>query len=173
MNTTSPHSSGETPREPKQSSRLALLIATFFYSGYARRAPGTVASLLTVLLWVAPVIYGTPLVFRLLCSVVLFGVGVWASARSLNAFQGQKDPSAIVIDEVAGQTLALAASVNLLSLGLAFALFRFFDILKPGPIGWLDRRVKGGLGIMLDDMAAGLAALVLALGVHYFWPTYF
>jgi phosphatidylglycerophosphatase A len=152
---------------------LALLVATFFYSGYARLAPGTVASLLTVCLWAVPIWFGVSFVLRLVFAFLLFLIGIWASERALYAFEEQKDPSAIVIDEVAGQTLALVSCSNLISLMVAFALFRFFDILKPGPIGWLDYKLKGALGIMVDDMAAGAAALALLLGAHFFWPAYF
>jgi phosphatidylglycerophosphatase A len=76
-----------------------------------------------------------------------------------------KDPSAIVIDEVAGQWLVLlGAAPNPLSYVLAFVLFRVFDIWKPWPVSWADRRLAGGLGIMLDDLLAAVYA-VLALFV--------
>ena len=76
---------------------------------------------------------------------------------------GQADPGAVVIDEVAGQWLALIAiPLDPLLYLLAFLAFRLFDILKPWPVGWADREVKGGLGIMLDDaLAADYAAAVL------------
>jgi phosphatidylglycerophosphatase A len=163
-------SSDEAQSLNKNGSRFALVIATFFFAGYIRRAPGTFASLLTTVLWVAPIFMGAPPVLRFCSAVIIFIVGVWASNRALVLFGGQRDPQAIVIDEVAGQTLALAiCPPAILPMLVAFALFRFFDILKPGPIGWLDQKVKGGLGVMLDDMAAGLAALIIYAVGHWMW----
>ncbi|WP_395681431.1 phosphatidylglycerophosphatase A, partial [Inquilinus sp.] len=76
---------------------------------------------------------------------------------------GEPDSSAIVIDEVAGQLLALAPVAGMLWLyPFAFALFRLLDIAKPWPISWLDRELGGGWGVMLDDIAAG--AVVAAVG---------
>src|SRR5688572_14885449 len=108
MNMTFQPSSDEAQSPDNKESRLALLIATFFYAGYIRRAPGTFASLLTTLLWVAPIFLQLPSLYRIVIAIFLFGVGVWASQRALSSFGHQDDPQAIVIDEVAGQTLALA-----------------------------------------------------------------
>ena len=79
---------------------------------------------------------------------------------------GVKDPGEVVIDEVAGMWIALLpAGLIWWQILLAAMLFRLFDILKPGPVGWADKRLPGGLGIMADDLIAGaLAALVLATG---------
>ena len=78
-------------------------------------------------------------------------------------YGGQDDPGAVVIDEVAGQWLTLlpAATTVWWHWLAGFALFRFFDIVKPWPVGWADRRVKGGLGVMVDDIIAGAYAGVL------------
>ena len=173
MSMTSQPSSGETSIAEKLVSGLALCMATFFYSGYIKRAPGSVASLLTVLIWILPIQFGATLMQRLLVAVILLVVGVWAAKKSLSAFNSQRDPSAIVIDEVAGQTIALAYSQSYSSLLIAFVLFRLFDILKPGLIGWLDRKLKGGIGIMLDDVAAGFVSLGLIFLAHNFWPMIF
>jgi phosphatidylglycerophosphatase A len=106
-----------------------------------------------------------PLAWYLATLLVLLLVGVWAcdrTARELNAH----DPSAIVWDEIVGFLLTMtAAPEGWLWLVLGFALFRFFDILKPWPIRELDRRVKGGLGVMLDDLAAGVMAWVVLQSV--------
>lgn len=167
-------SSDEEQIPDKKIVGFALIIATFCYSGYIRRAPGTFASLLTTLLWVPPIFLDVLPVYRFLTALALFAVGVWASHRALAFFGKQTDPQAIVIDEVAGQTLALAiCPANIIPIVCAFALFRFFDIFKPGPIGWLDEKVKGGLGIMLDDIAAGFAALLVLMGAHALWPSIF
>jgi phosphatidylglycerophosphatase A len=89
-------------------------------------------------------------------------VGCWAAAKVAKA-SAAADPGMIVIDEVAGQWLALLpASPDPLSYALGFLLFRIFDIWKPWPVRWADRHVGGGLGIMLDDLLAALyAALAL------------
>jgi phosphatidylglycerophosphatase A len=162
-------SSEEGPTD-KKNVRLALFVATFFYSGYSKVAPGTVASLLTMLLWAWPIYAGISIWVRFVAALALFVIGVWASERARSSFPDSEDPSAIVIDEVAGQTLALAlCSAHFVPLLLAFALFRFFDVLKPGPIGWLDRNLKGGLGIMVDDMVAGAVSVVLVGLVQFAW----
>ena len=92
--------------------------------------------------------------------VVVILVGIWACDRTARDL-GNKDPGAIVWDEFAGLLVTLTGAPAGWAWVLAgFVLFRGFDILKPWPISWLDRRVGGGLGIMLDDLAAGLAAWV-------------
>jgi phosphatidylglycerophosphatase A len=95
---------------------------------------------------------------------IVVAAGCWAAAEMAKA-SATKDPGAIVIDEVAGQWLVLlAAALDPLSYALAFLLFRIFDIWKPWPVSWVDRRLTGGLGIMLDDLLAAVYA-VLALSV--------
>jgi phosphatidylglycerophosphatase A len=97
-------------------------------------------------------------------TVIVVAAGCWAAAEMAKA-SATKDPGAIVIDEVAGQWLVLlAADLDPLSYALAFLLFRIFDIWKPWPVSWVDRRLTGGLGIMLDDLLAAVYA-VLALSV--------
>ena len=82
---------------------------------------------------------------------------------------GREDPGHVVIDEVAGQWIALAVCpVEIRHVLLAFALFRLFDIVKPWPARQLER-LHGGLGIMMDDVAAGMYALVAGLIVHLWW----
>ena len=114
---------------------------------------------------------------------IAFGLGLWATA-DLTRGSDDHDPSEVVIDEVAGQWIALlpvmigashAGFTGTDALALwpgwvtAFVAFRFFDILKPGPIGWADRQ-KGPMGVMLDDVLAGIAAAVIvmiAAGVYH------
>jgi len=92
---------------------------------------------------------------------MIFALGWWAAARVARA-SGIGDPGAVVIDEIAAQLLVLAAApLDWRFYVVAFLLFRLFDIWKPFPVDWLDRNVKGGFGIMLDDIAAALYALVL------------
>jgi phosphatidylglycerophosphatase A len=97
-------------------------------------------------------------------TAIVFAAGCWAATEMAKA-SATKDPSTIVIDEVAGQWLVLlGAALDPLSYVLAFVLFRVFDIWKPWPVSWVDRRLTGGLGIMLDDLLAAVYA-VLALSV--------
>jgi phosphatidylglycerophosphatase A len=99
----------------------------------------------------------------LAATVAVFLAGWWASARLVRESRAS-DPGYIVIDEIAAQWLVLAALPSRFWLYVAaFLAFRLFDISKPFPIGWLDRNVKGGLGIMLDDVMAAIYALALIL----------
>lgn len=110
----------------------------------------------------------------LLVGLLVFVVGIWASGAHARSI-GRNDPGTSVIDEVAGQLLAMVPIVpvgNLsdgFQIAAAFVLFRFFDIAKPWPISRLER-LHGGVGIMADDLAAGLAAAVLLYaGVSWNW----
>jgi phosphatidylglycerophosphatase A len=150
----------------------ASLLATWFGSGLLPKAPGTWGSLAALpCAWGIALMGGPWLLFAACLAVFL--LGLWASgpyARSL----GQDDPGSVVIDEVAGQWLALLpVALQLEYYPLAFIAFRFFDIVKPWPVNWLDQRLKGALGIMADDMMAGLyaAALIIAVGTLFgtFW----
>lgn len=143
----------------------ATLLATWFGCGLSPRAPGTVGSLGA--LPVAALIHATlgPLALAL-AALLAFAIGLWASARYAAA-DDDKDPSAVVIDEVAGQWLTLAAvPLAWPWYAAGFVLFRLFDILKPWPVSWADRRLPGAWGIMVDDMLAGLyaGAVLLAAG---------
>jgi phosphatidylglycerophosphatase A len=95
--------------------------------------------------------------------VAIFIVGWWASEQVVRE-DGAEDPGWIVIDEVAGQWLTLLLTPPSF---LGLALFRLFDIVKPWPASWADRQVKGGLGIMLDDILAGLMALIVLAIVQW------
>jgi phosphatidylglycerophosphatase A len=97
-------------------------------------------------------------------AAIVFAVGCWAAGTFAKA-SGAKDPGAIVIDEVTAQWLVLlAVPLDPLSYAAAFLLFRIFDIWKPWPVRLADRRVAGGLGVMLDDLLAAVYA-VLVLSV--------
>jgi len=124
--------------------------------GFLRPAPGTWGSAAVLPLALLP---GW---VSLVAAVVFAVAGYWAVARLPEA---TADPGWVVVDEAAGQSLALAAAVGWMGVLLAFLLFRAFDILKPGPVGWADRR-KGPFGVMADDVIAGAlaAAILLILG---------
>jgi phosphatidylglycerophosphatase A len=136
---------------------VAVAIATAGGVGRAPLAPGTVASAVTIaVLWW----FGPPPVVLAALVVVVTALGTWASGEAERAL-GAKDPGAIVVDEVAGMTLAVLAVPLTISVALAaFLLFRIFDVLKPFPAN-ASQRLSGGIGVMADDLIAGLYALAL------------
>ncbi len=141
----------------------AALIATAFGVGLLPKAPGTWASLATLpLAWLLDHVAGRASL--VVAGVAIAALGIWASQVYV-ANHRVEDPGEVVVDEVAAQLLTLAAvPLTLFSLIAGFLLFRLFDIVKPWPVSWADRKVKGGLGVMLDDLlAAGYAALGLVL----------
>ena len=127
-------------------------------------ASGTVGSLVTLIaIWLIPFTRAT--LFAAL--VVVTAAGIWAAAR-VERVLGTKDPGLIVIDEVAGMLLAvLLLPPTLPVLITAFLLFRLFDVWKPFPARE-SQVLKGGLGVMLDDLIAGFYALVLVMGARAF-----
>lgn len=130
-------------------------------------APGTIGTLAAVPLYL--LLRPLPLLWYLGALLPMFLIGVWACGKTARELQAQ-DPSAIVWDEILGFLLAMTAAPPGWPWLLAgFILFRGFDILKPWPIGTLDKRVKGGLGIMLDDIAAGAMAWVLLQAAVRIW----
>jgi phosphatidylglycerophosphatase A len=153
---------------PTVGDRLALLIATGLGAGYAPVAPGTAGSALALaLLWLVP--FSRAGLVAFLVAVVL--VGTWAAHRAERRL-GSKDPGVIVIDEVAGMTLSVVALPLTPGVLLAgFVLFRVFDVVKPPP-AHASQRLGGGVGVMIDDLIAGLYALaVLAVSRAVFgWP---
>jgi len=155
---------------------MARLVGTVGGVGYLRPAPGTWGSLAALpLAWMIHVIGGLPLL--VLACVGVFAAGWWAT-REMTFGQDNHDPSEIVIDEVAGQWVALLPlsffawrmgvdiSVMWPGWAAAFVLFRLFDITKIGPIGWADRR-DDALGVMLDDVIAGAFAALGVLGMAF------
>ena len=127
--------------------------------GRAPLAPGTVASALVAIgLWLLQL---SPATLAALL-VTVTAIGTWAADEAEHALGG-KDPGAIVVDEVAGMMLAvLAAPPTAAVIAVGFVLFRVFDVVKPFPAN-TAQRLRGGLGVMVDDLIAGLYALVLVL----------
>jgi phosphatidylglycerophosphatase A len=140
----------------------ATLIATGFGVGLLPGMPGTWACLAVLPCgWLLKTWFG--LAGPSVAVALTFFAGWWASAQAAKA-SGIGDPGAVVIDEIAAQFLVLAATpLDWRFYAMAFLLFRLFDIWKPFPISWLDRNVKGGFGIMLDDIMAAIYALALIL----------
>jgi phosphatidylglycerophosphatase A len=151
----------------------AWVTATFFGVGLLPGGPGTWASLVTAALWyfavkAAHLGQEQLSVFTLVAATVVTLIGIPA-ASVVERESGRQDPGHVVIDEVAGQFVALILTpIGVGHVLLALALFRFFDILKPSPVRQLER-LHGGVGIMMDDVAAGLYALLVGVIVHHWW----
>jgi phosphatidylglycerophosphatase A len=151
----------------------AWTTATFFGIGLIQPGPGTWASLAATALWFFAArathlsILGLALT-TLGAAVAVTLIGISASSI-VERETGKEDPGHVVIDEVAGQWIALAVSpVEIRHVLLGFTLFRLFDIVKPWPARQLER-LHGGFGIMMDDVAAGIYALLVGLAIHYWW----
>lgn len=146
--------------------RVAMLLATGAGAGYGPVAPGTFGSALGVLVYL-PLSGLGPALFLITVLGLLF-LGIWAADEAERVF-GQKDDGRIVIDEVVGQLLTLAPLVALAPrvelwaphwLVTGFVLFRVLDIWKPRPVRWAERRFRGGAGVVMDDVIAGLLGAV-------------
>lgn len=143
--------------------------ATLFGLGNVTYAPGTMGSLVTVpIVFLLNYTMGDKAVFVFMVAAFLFGL--WVTKRYLARYTGpDNDPKEVIIDEVVGQTLALfMLPPSPILYGLAFVLFRFFDIVKPWPVSWADRQIKGEVGIMLDDIIAGLYAWIIIQFYFFF-----
>ncbi len=138
---------------------IIKFFATGAFTGYSPVMPGTVGTLWGVLFWwlISP----NPPYEQIIAVIAVFAASVYfASAECANT--GKKDPSSIVCDEISGvMVAAFLIPFTFFNAILVFILFRFFDILKPYPIGAVDRNVKGGLGVVLDDILAGVYANIL------------
>jgi len=147
--------------------RVVVFLATGFYTGNIPKAPGTFGTLpgLCLCFFLARL----PWPISILLIFILIAVAVWLAGQAEKVI-GQKDPGCIVIDEIAGMTVTLAALPFTLYTAIAgFVLFRFFDIVKPAPIKSIDRRLHGGIGIVLDDVIAGIFAnIILRVGILIF-----
>lgn len=153
--------------------RPAVLLATWFGSGLLPWMPGTWGSLAALpAAWLIEGAFGW--IGLAAASLAVFLVGVTVSNAVIATGEDQ-DPGLIVIDEVAGQWITLlpvaltTPTADPVLYGVGFVFFRFFDILKPWPVSWADARIKGGLGVMLDDVLAALYAGALLYGFALWW----
>jgi phosphatidylglycerophosphatase A len=146
--------------------RAALVVGTVFGAGYAPLAPGTLGSAVGVVLYYFTARWPLGLQLTLLAGVTV--VGIW-SAGVVARHLGREDPGQVVVDEVAGQLVTFIGAGTTpaaLAIVIGFLAFRAFDIVKPWPVNRLER-LPGGLGIMADDLMAGVyAAIVLRLAVY-------
>ena len=140
--------------------QFVIFIATGAWSGYAPFVPGTAGSIVGMAAGYfifAPIWRRSPTVF-LLAFVLVFALGCWVAGRA-EQFLGEHDSSKIVLDEIFGMVATMFMNpTGWIALAAGFALFRLFDIIKPFPASFIDRRIRGGAGVMLDDMAAGIYA---------------
>ncbi len=168
----------------KQKYSIATNIATLGKIGRSRYAPGTLGSF--VALWLAPLLFlPFSLPIRILALSIVFFLGLWASEKASKEL-GKEDPSEVIIDEVLGQwiclfplgtisfyDLHLLTNIDIFTLLIGFMLFRIFDITKVGPVGLVERKVKGGLGIMLDDVVAGFFAAIFLFPISKYLQLFF
>ncbi|GAA7620662.1 phosphatidylglycerophosphatase A [Helicobacter pylori] len=144
---------------------LRACFLTLFFSGYSKKAPGTIGSLVALLLGLPVLIFSANTLFL---AAVLIGLIAIAQIDKEEEESKIHDSSYIVIDELVGMWLAMAISgLSLAGVILSFIFFRIYDITKPSLIGKIDKEVKGGLGVVADDALAGvLAGLSALLVIH-------
>lgn len=158
--------------------RASTVVASVFGIGYFDIAPGTIMSAIaTPLALIIGIRAGAMSILG--ASLIAFVIGVFACADHMRQTGRNDDPSECVVDELAGQWLACAFAgltfgglipaphASIPAFALAFVLFRLFDIWKPWPVSWAET-LDGGVGVMLDDMVAGLMAGVLVAAARYF-----
>lgn len=160
--------------------RASAVVSSVFGIGYFQVAPGTIMSAIAVPLAILIAIHGGGGMGVLGSSIIVLVIGILSCGDYVRE-TGRQDPSECVIDELAGQWLACsfallsfggvlpADRLSLLPFALAFALFRLFDIWKPWPVSWAEDNLKGGLGVMMDDIVAGLMAGVLVAAARFFF----
>ncbi|WP_367706536.1 phosphatidylglycerophosphatase A family protein [Helicobacter pylori] len=144
---------------------LRACFLTLFFSGYSKKAPGTIGSLVALLLGLPVLIFSANTLFL---GAVFIGLIAIAQIDKEEEETKRHDSSHIVIDELVGMWLAMAISgLSLAGVILSFIFFRIYDITKPSLIGKIDKEVKGGLGVVADDALAGiLAGLSVLLVIH-------
>jgi phosphatidylglycerophosphatase A len=146
--------------------RFILFLATGFGVGYSPIAPGTLGTLVAV-----PIYYFLSEIPSPLYEITLVGfffLSVWISENA-ERFFGKRDDQRIVIDEIMGFLVTmLRIPKTILFIIIGFLLFRFFDILKPFPIRHLEKKLKGGYGVVLDDVLAGAYANIILHVIHVF-----
>ncbi|GAA9826326.1 phosphatidylglycerophosphatase A [Helicobacter pylori] len=144
---------------------LRACFLTLFFSGYSKKAPGTIGSLVALLLGLPVLIFSANTLFL---AAVLIGLIAIAQIDKEEEESKIHDSSYIVIDELVGMWLAMAISgLSLAGVVLSFIFFRIYDITKPSLIGKIDKEVKGGLGVVADDALAGvLAGLSVLLTIN-------
>ena len=154
------------------SEKIALIIATYFGLGLSPKAPGTVGSIGTI-----PLAFALAYFFGaygiIVAAIPIAIIGIYATDILIKDKE-EKDPGKVVVDEVVGQLLAFMfvadslyhSTQNWWLYLVGLAAFRFFDICKMGPVKWFDSKMKNAVGVMMDDVCAGLMAAVVVWGVQ-------
>lgn len=151
---------------------MQKLFLTFFYTGLSPKAPGTVGTLGGAILgWILLQYFSFQTLTLLTILISIVGIN---EIDKYEAKSGTHDDKSIVIDEVAGiwLTFILAGASSIIQMVICFIFFRVFDIWKPSLIGRIDKNAKGGLGVMGDDLLAGVIAGICSAGVYQFMKTY-
>ncbi len=150
------------------SEKFHLVFGSWFYLGAMPIASGTWGSLGALpFAWL--ILYYTNYYFLAIAAGIVFLIGIRSSNVIADKLK-KKDPGLIVVDEVAGQWITLVvAKLTIPAFLLGFFLFRFFDILKPYPASWADKKLKGGLGVMLDDIFAGIYGAICLYLIQIYW----
>ena len=168
-----PNSTEQLHPPAKKKTLWAWTLGTFFGAGLLTPGPGTYGSIAALLLWYGAAHVFQPTFFALTIATIIAAAAVTLvgipTATIVARESGRKDPGVVVIDEAAGQLIALIAiPADWKHAALSLLLFRAFDILKPPPVRQLER-LPEGTGIMLDDVAAGMLALICAQLLHLFF----
>ncbi len=143
-----------------------VLIALGLGSGLTPKAPGTAGTVVAIPLFL--LMQPLPLISYVFVTTCLFIAGIWICTYAADKL-GVHDHPSIVIDEIAGYLITMiAAPAGWLWIFIGFVLFRLFDALKPWPVSWFDKNIHGGIGIMLDDVVAGLMSLLVIQVLVYF-----
>ena len=151
--------------------RFIIWLATGSYSGYFPLAPGTAGTGMGVLVYLLFSSYPTPI--YLVSTAATFFLAWWA-AEQAEAILGRKDSPRIVIDEIVGYLITMACLPLSIPAAIGgFLFFRIFDIIKPPPAGSINRRMKGGLAVVLDDTIAGTYANLSMQLIIWFYPDFF
>ena len=159
--------------------KIGLVLLTLFGIGHIKYAPGTIASFVTCLIYYPLILIKINFIYLLIIFLILLIYSIIIIDKLSHHFK-EKDPKEIVIDEFIGQSIPLIfmseyiiSSKNPLPIFLAFFLFRFFDILKPFPINIIDKKMKNGLGVVLDDIIAGIYTSITILIFGYVYAFYY
>tara|TARA_B100000780_G_scaffold244498_1_gene188124 strand:+ start:170 stop:664 length:495 start_codon:yes stop_codon:yes gene_type:complete len=157
--------------------KINISILSMFSVGYSKYAPGTVASFITCLIFILLYIFQINILFLIGAVSLIFIYSVYAIDKSVNYFD-TIDAKEIVVDEFIGQSIPILTFYNYIQVNnfgdfillvlLSFFLFRIFDITKPYPINKIDRNMKNGFGVILDDVVAGIYSSVVLLIINLF-----
>ena len=152
---------------------FSAFLALGFGTGLIKKAPGTFGTLAAIPFFLFLQLLSQPLIYLFI--ITMFFIGIYVADKTSRALAMQ-DPSCIVIDEVVGfllliilvgQLSEVGVSITKIDFLMAFILFRIFDIWKPFPIDLLEKKFKGGFGIMIDDIGAAIYAYIIFILIHY------